>query len=172
MNGPVSAGRWSRRVLAVHTAFIYLFLWVPIGVLAVFSFNTGRQTAVWRGFTLDWCHRLLANEALLAAVRNSLLVAALTTLLATVIGTLAALALRRPETPGRGGTLAADTGGAQRRQQHANGGQQRHLAHKKSGTSFHGASIAGGLRLVKLCFNGRIGWSGWCVLFVVFCSIR
>lgn len=106
MSGPVAAGRWSRRALAAHTALIYLFLWVPIGVLAVFSFNTGRQTAVWRGFTLDWYRRLLANEALLASVRNSLVAAAATTVLATAIGTLAALALRRPETPGRGATLA------------------------------------------------------------------
>ena len=96
----------SRRLLAAHTALVYLFLWVPIAVLAVFSFNAGRQTAVWRGFTLDWYRRLLANEALLASVRNSLAAAALTTLIATVIGTLAALALRRTDLRGRGATLA------------------------------------------------------------------
>lgn len=95
-----------RRWLMAHTALVYLFLWLPIGVLAVFSFNTGKQTAVWRGFTLDWYRRLLANDALLASVRNSLAVAALTTLIATVLGTLAALALRRPTTRGRGPTLA------------------------------------------------------------------
>lgn len=95
-----------RRLLAAHTALVYLFLWLPIGVLAVFSFNAGKQTAVWRGFTLDWYRRLLANDALLASVRNSLAAAALTTLIATVLGTLAALALRRPATRGRGPTLA------------------------------------------------------------------
>ena len=93
-----------RRLLATHTVLVYLFLWLPIAVLAVFSFNAGRQTAIWRGFTLDWYRRLLANDALLASVRNSLLVAALTTLIATVIGTLAALALRRAGS--HGGTLA------------------------------------------------------------------
>lgn len=99
-----------RRWLMAHTALVYLFLWLPIGVLAVFSFNTGKQTAIWRGFTLDWYRRLLANDALLASVRNSLAVAALTTLIATVLGTLAALALRRPSSlsggDGRGSTLA------------------------------------------------------------------
>jgi spermidine/putrescine transport system permease protein len=99
-----------RRWLMAHTALVYLFLWLPIGVLAVFSFNTGKQTAIWRGFTLDWYRRLLANDALLASVRNSLAVAALTTLIATVLGTLAALALRRPASlsggGGRGPTLA------------------------------------------------------------------
>lgn len=97
---------WSRRLLAAQTALVYLFLWVPIVVLAVFSFNAGRQTAVWRGATLDWYRRLLANDALLASVRNSLLAAALTTLIATAIGTLAALALRRTGLPGKGATLA------------------------------------------------------------------
>ncbi len=90
----------SRRLLAVHTALVYLFLWLPIAVLAVFSFNAGRQTALWRGLTLDWYRSLLANEALLASVRNSLAAAALTTLIATVLGTLAALALRRASFPG------------------------------------------------------------------------
>lgn len=93
-----------RKLLAAHTALVYLFLWLPIAVLAVFSFNAGRQTAIWRGFTLEWYRRLLANDALLASVRNSLLAAALTTLIATVIGTLAALALRRAGS--HGGTLA------------------------------------------------------------------
>ena len=92
--------------LAAYTALVYLFLWGPIAVLAVFSFNSGRQTAVWRGLTLDWYRRLLANDALQASVRNSLMAAALTTLIATAIGTLAALALRRPRFPGRGATLA------------------------------------------------------------------
>lgn len=93
-----------RRLLAAHAALVYLFLWLPIAVLAVFSFNAGRQTAIWRGFTLDWYRRLLANDALLASVRNSLIIAALTTAVATVIGTLAALALRRAGS--HGGTLA------------------------------------------------------------------
>lgn len=95
----------TRRLLAAHTALVYLFLWLPIAVLAVFSFNAGQQTAVWRGFTLDWYRQLLANESLLASVRNSLTAAAVTTLIATVLGTLAALALRRPAA-GRGATLA------------------------------------------------------------------
>ena len=95
-----------RRLLAAWTALVYFFLWAPILVLAVFSFNAGRQTAVWRGFTLDWYRRLLGNDALLASVCNSLAVAALTTVIATVIGTLAALALRRTTVPGRGATMA------------------------------------------------------------------
>jgi spermidine/putrescine transport system permease protein len=94
----------SRRLLAVHTVLIYLFLYLPIAVLVIFSFNAARQTAVWDGFTLDWYRRLAADERLLGSVRNSLLVAGITTLVATVVGTLAALALARYRFRGKGST--------------------------------------------------------------------
>lgn len=94
------------RLLAAHTMLVYLFLYLPIAVLVVFSFNAARQTAVWEGFTLDWYRRLPGNEALLRSVRNSLLVAGITTGAATVLGTLAALALRRPAFRGRRATQA------------------------------------------------------------------
>lgn len=84
-----------RRLLAAHAALVYLFLYLPIAILVVFSFNAGRQTAVWEGFTLDWYRRLAEDGRLLGAVRNSLLVAGTTTLVSTVLGTLAALALAR-----------------------------------------------------------------------------
>lgn len=84
-----------RRLLAAHAALVYLFLYLPIAVLVVFSFNAGRQTAVWEGFSLDWYRRLAEDDRLLGSLRNSLLVAGVTTLIATVLGTLAALALAR-----------------------------------------------------------------------------
>lgn len=84
-----------RRLLAAHAALVYLFLYLPIAVLVVFSFNAGRQTAVWEGFTLDWYRRLAEDDRLLGSVRNSLLVAGTTTVIATLLGTLAALALAR-----------------------------------------------------------------------------
>jgi spermidine/putrescine transport system permease protein len=84
-----------RRFLAAHTALVYLFLYLPIAVLVVFSFNAARQTAVWEGFTLDWYRRLADDERLLRSVRNSLLVGGITTLVSTVLGTLAALPLAR-----------------------------------------------------------------------------
>lgn len=93
-----------RRLLAAHTVLIYLFLYLPILILVVFSFNAARQTAVWEGFTLDWYRRLAANDRLLGALRNSLLVAGITTAVATLLGTLAALALERYRFRGRGST--------------------------------------------------------------------
>jgi spermidine/putrescine transport system permease protein len=95
---------WERRFLGAHTFLVYLFLYLPIAVLVLFSFNAARQTAVWSGFTLDWYRQVAADEALLRAVENSLLVAAVTTAAATLLGTLAALALARYQFRGRTAT--------------------------------------------------------------------
>jgi spermidine/putrescine transport system permease protein len=100
----VTQYQWPRSLLAVHTAAVYLFLYLPIGVLVAFSFNSARQTAVWEGFTLAWYGQLLRDERLLSAVRNSLVVATVATALATTAGTMAALALDRPRLPGRAAT--------------------------------------------------------------------
>jgi spermidine/putrescine transport system permease protein len=89
---PPRPPRWPRALLATHTAAVYLFLYLPIAVLVAFSFNRARQTAAWEGFTLAWYGEMLRDERLLGAVRNSLLIAALATALATVVGTMAALA--------------------------------------------------------------------------------
>lgn len=83
------------KLLALHTALVYAFLYLPIAVLMAFSFNSGQRTALWQGFTLDWYRRLLDNEALLRALRNSVGVALVTTAVSTVLGTLAAVALVR-----------------------------------------------------------------------------
>jgi spermidine/putrescine transport system permease protein len=98
--------RTPRRLLAGWSVVIYLFLYAPIAVLVVFSFNAGRQTAVWEGLTLDWYRRLAQDGLLLEAVRNSLVVAAVATAVATGIGTLAALALTRGGFRGRRPTQA------------------------------------------------------------------
>jgi spermidine/putrescine transport system permease protein len=98
-------GRWPRGLLAAHTACVFAFLYLPIGVLAAFSFNSARQTAAWEGLTLAWYRELAGDERLLAAVRHSLVVAGLATLLATLIGTLSALALAPADgRRARGGT--------------------------------------------------------------------
>ena len=93
-----------RRLLAAHAALVYLFLYAPIAILVVFSFNRARQTAIWEGATLDWYRSLAANELILTAVKNSLIVGVSSTIAATVIGTLAALALGRHAFVGEGFT--------------------------------------------------------------------
>ena len=95
-----------KRFLAAHTALVYLFLYAPIAILVVFSFNASRQTAFWTGFTVDWYRRLMDNAALFQAVRNSLVVAGAATALAVLIGTPAALALARYQMRARRATQA------------------------------------------------------------------
>lgn len=98
---------WGRALLAAHAGLVYLFLYLPIAVLIVFSFNRARQTARWEGFTLEWYAKLADDPLLLRAVGNSLFVAGVTTVVATLAGTLAALALARFDFRGRGTTRGA-----------------------------------------------------------------
>ena len=82
-------------ILAGFSALVYVFLYAPLLVLVVFSFNRGRLTAAWEGFTLAWYAKLFANPQILSSLRNSLIVAAASTLVCTVVGTAAALAFFR-----------------------------------------------------------------------------
>src|SRR5205823_4511927 len=72
-----------------------LFLYLPIGVLILFSFNASRLSATWQGFTFQWYRALAADEALMASLQNSLLVASVSTMIATVLGVSAAVSLER-----------------------------------------------------------------------------
>ena len=99
--------QWERGLLAAHSWLVYFFLYAPILVLIVLSFNEGRQVANWEGFSFRWYGKLMENKLLLRAVKNSLLVAGVTTVVSTTIGTLAALALGRFTFRGKGPTQAA-----------------------------------------------------------------
>jgi len=81
--------------LGGFSALVYLFLYAPILVLVAFSFNAGRLASHWQGFTLEWYLKLLGDPQIIGALRNSLLVAVATTLIATAIATAAALAFHR-----------------------------------------------------------------------------
>ncbi len=89
------------RLLAGHTWLVYAFFYAPILVLVVFSFNTGQLVNVWTGAGLRWYRAIGDNEPLLDAIRNSVTVAIVSTIIATVIGTAAALALERFRFRGR-----------------------------------------------------------------------
>ena len=83
------------RGLGAFAALVYLFLYAPILVLVTFSFNRGRLTAAWEGFTLAWYAKLLDDVQVLSSLRNSLVVACAATVACTLLGTAAALALHR-----------------------------------------------------------------------------
>lgn len=88
------------RLLSAHLGVFYLFLYLPMAVLAVMSFNDSRLPTAWTGFSTRWYAALLANETLLRTAVNSVIVAAAATVGATVLGTLLAVGLerRRPST--------------------------------------------------------------------------
>lgn len=72
-------------------ALCFLFLYAPILVLIVFSFNASKSKAVWAGFTLDWYAELFQNEMILGALWTTLAVSALAAVISTVMGTAAAI---------------------------------------------------------------------------------
>lgn len=97
--------------LLLNPIFSYFFLWAPILLLVLFSFNDSRSIAVWRGFTLRWYDNIfndvVGTEArfstglMLSALGNSLIVGAIATLIATTLGTAVALSLARGNYPGK-----------------------------------------------------------------------
>ena len=92
------------RWLSAYAMAGYAFLFAPIVVLIVFSFNDSRRNFQWRGFTLEWYPRLLANEELIDALFVTLRVAAVAVVVATILGTLLGLALARLRFRGRAAT--------------------------------------------------------------------
>lgn len=92
---------WARWALVLNALFTYIFLYAPIVLLILYSFNNSRSGARWQGFTLRWYQRLVENERLRDALWTSLSVASISTIVATVLGTLAALALAKPRWRGR-----------------------------------------------------------------------
>jgi spermidine/putrescine transport system permease protein len=89
-------------LLRTYAIAVYAFLFLPIVVLILFSFNNSRRTFVWRGFTLDWYPTLFANRDLLEALGVTLRVAAVAVVVATVLGTLLGLGLARIRFRGSG----------------------------------------------------------------------
>lgn len=77
------------------TALVYLFLYVPLVIVVLYSFNDSRLNAEWVGFTLDWYRKLFGNRDMLQAAANSLVIALVSASVATLLGTLAGVALHR-----------------------------------------------------------------------------
>jgi len=89
-----------RNPLKLHLALFYAFLYIPILVLMVLSFNRAGLPTVWSGFSFEWYGKLLASKPILSAARNTLIVAVASTVLATIIGTLLAVGVEtRKQSP-------------------------------------------------------------------------
>lgn len=88
-------------LLGSWTAVVFAFLYIPILLLIVFSFNDSQLNLAWEGFTLDWYRELAEDTVLIDALKNTLIIAAITTALSVVIGTVGAWLLYRYTYPGR-----------------------------------------------------------------------
>jgi spermidine/putrescine transport system permease protein len=87
--------------LSIHSWFVMSFIYIPILILVIFSFNQERINAVWTGFTTDWYIRVFSDADLMHALYNSLIVGASSTLIATILGTMAAIGMSKYAFPGK-----------------------------------------------------------------------
>lgn len=76
----------------IYVALIFIFLYAPIVTLMVLSFNASKTRSKWGGFTLKWYKQLFQNKEIMEALWNTLLIAFLSALIATIIGTITCLA--------------------------------------------------------------------------------
>ncbi len=81
--------------LRLSAALIYLFLYLPLLIVVLFSFNDSRLNAEWVGFTWKWYGQLVHNRQMLTAAMNSLIIATVSAVVATFLGTLAGIAMHQ-----------------------------------------------------------------------------
>ena len=82
-----------KKLSKIYLALVMLFLYAPIFVLIVFSFNTTKSRSVISGFTLDWYVKLFHNELILGSLLNTIIVAVCASVFATILGTAAAIGI-------------------------------------------------------------------------------
>ncbi|MCB5410936.1 ABC transporter permease [Pseudogemmobacter faecipullorum] len=80
--------------MRIYALAVYLFLYIPIGIIALFSLNAGRHATQFTGFSLQWYGKALGNPFVTGALQTSFIVALASAFLATIAGTLAAVALQ------------------------------------------------------------------------------
>jgi spermidine/putrescine transport system permease protein len=88
-------------MLRSYSTVIYLFLYAPIALIVLFSFNSGHNASSFQGFSVYWYGHAARNSLMLDALQNSLIVASTSATLATLMGTMAAIALQRVKGPAR-----------------------------------------------------------------------
>jgi spermidine/putrescine transport system permease protein len=102
----IATSRGTRRGLIVFFGLLVVFLYAPIVILAVFSFNDGDVSFPLAGFTLDWYRRFFANPKILRSLERSAIVAGVSSLIAVALGVSAAIALVRRRFSGKSAVSA------------------------------------------------------------------
>lgn len=82
-----------KKLSKIYMALVLLFLYVPIFVLIVFSFNVTKSRSVFSGFTFDWYIKLIHNELIMKSFLNTVIVAVIASVAATILGTAAAIGI-------------------------------------------------------------------------------
>ena len=77
----------------IYPVLVFGFLYAPIAVLILFSFNSGKSTAVFEGFSFRWYEEIFRDTATLEAFKNTVIVAVVSAIISTVMGTAAAIAI-------------------------------------------------------------------------------
>ena len=90
-----------RALRNIYLTSVYLFLYVPILILIIYSFNDSKYSTNWQGFTLKWYTQLFTDSPLKEALVNSIIIALSSSVIATILGTLGALAFYRYRFIGR-----------------------------------------------------------------------
>jgi spermidine/putrescine transport system permease protein len=90
-----------RTLRNIYLTSVYLFLYIPILILIIYSFNDSKYSTNWQGFTLKWYYQLVTDSPLKEAFVNSLIIALSSSIIATILGTLGALAFYRYRFIGR-----------------------------------------------------------------------
>jgi spermidine/putrescine transport system permease protein len=85
----------TERLLTANSWFVYAFFYAPILLLIVFSFNDNENVGIWTEPSLRWYGEMFQNDDVMRAIRNSLIVALISTVVSTILGTATALALER-----------------------------------------------------------------------------
>ena len=83
-----------KKFAKVYLALVMMFLYVPIFVLIVFSFNTTKSRSVMSGFTVDWYIKLFKNEIIMSSLMNTIIIAVLASIVSTILGTAAAVGIK------------------------------------------------------------------------------
>lgn len=82
-----------KKLAKAYIGLVLMFLYVPIFVLIVFSFNTTKSRSVMSGFTLDWYIKLFRNEIIMSSLVNTIIIAVIASIGATILGTAAAIGI-------------------------------------------------------------------------------
>ena len=84
-----------KRAAKIYTALIFVFLFAPIAILLVFSFNDAKSLSVFSGFSLKWYYELFRDAETLNALKNTLILAVTASIVSTVMGTAAAVGMNK-----------------------------------------------------------------------------